>query len=580
MSQPSVTVSPQATPAAYFQRESSTETKVVGGPRKHGDEAGPLFLTEDESGNPLLSDLQYADIPLSVSDVIRFGAEHCSILRRDSDFGSVTNQLLSNPGAIGSEYDIAIADAGYLFGSRGVEAALADFDAQFTTTMNWGRNETIQNNMFLSGGINPGETLVQETAGFSASLQKTLRSGGTISLRQDWNYDGDNSTNRLFQSAYSGSLSAEFRQPLMAGHGAEVTGVAGPIGTRLEGVGGLGQGVTIAELRGQQAALQYRAQLNEWVRDVRTAYWRLVGARYVDEQARNTAKITDRAWENFQNRVSAGEEGSGTAEEAEFREFVLDARVRRVQANQDLLDADARLRRLIGMPDGATPLSTADAAPDAPVQVDYNAATAEALRRRPELQAQQLLVRSLCLQLKAAENLDQARFDIVSGYRVNGFGDSLIGGDARLADAHRNLYDGDNTGWNLGFEFFNPVGRRLAKTRKRNVELLLAKAKVVFHEQQAEVGREIAQAVRSLERSLITLQIREVGAKSAFERVESTLAKYEVDGTAGALRALIIAQQAEQDAALRLHAAKIEYASAMTELEFRRGRPMLALMDY
>ena len=70
-------------------------------------------------------------------------------------------------------------------------------------------------------------------------------------------------------------------------------------------------------------------------------------------------------------------------------------------------------------------------------------------------------MKSLRLQLQAADNLDRARLDFVSGYRVNRFGDHLSGGSSQLADAHDDLYGGDNTGWTLGFEYFSPVGRRL-----------------------------------------------------------------------------------------------------------------------
>ncbi|MBM4074784.1 MAG: TolC family protein, partial [Planctomycetes bacterium] len=44
-----------------------------------------------------------------------------------------------------SVYDPALRDTGFLFGNRGVEAALADFDANLTSTITWGKNEQYAN---------------------------------------------------------------------------------------------------------------------------------------------------------------------------------------------------------------------------------------------------------------------------------------------------------------------------------------------------------------------------------------------------------------------------------------------------
>ena len=146
-----------------------------------------------------------------------------------------------------SIYDPSIQETGVLFGSRGVEAALSAFDAQFSTTAVWGRNETIQNNVFGAGGI-PGGTLANETATVQNRLTKTFGYGGSLQLGHDVNYLGNNVQSNLFDTVYTGNVAAQYRHPLLAGAGAEFTRIAGPIGTSFGGLTGVTQGVVIARI--------------------------------------------------------------------------------------------------------------------------------------------------------------------------------------------------------------------------------------------------------------------------------------------------------------------------------------------
>ena len=111
-----------------------------------------------------------------------------------------------------------------LFGGRGVEAALADFDAQLTTSMTWGKDERLQNNPFFGG--TPGGTLTEDTGVFRNQLSKTFGAGGAFTVANDWNYSGTNVANQLFPSSYTGNIRAEFRQPLWAGAGTRFTRTA------------------------------------------------------------------------------------------------------------------------------------------------------------------------------------------------------------------------------------------------------------------------------------------------------------------------------------------------------------------
>ena len=119
---------------------------------------------------------------LSLEEAIRIALENNPIVRSSAQLVTPGNSVLSAPDRLPSIYDPAIQESGVLFGGRGVESALSQFDPNWTTSMIWGRNEQIQNNAFFGGGLQPGKTLTQETGVFNTQLQKNFANGGTFTV--------------------------------------------------------------------------------------------------------------------------------------------------------------------------------------------------------------------------------------------------------------------------------------------------------------------------------------------------------------------------------------------------------------
>ena len=172
---------------------------------------------------------------MSLGECLRLGLENSTVIRSKGAFLSAGNSILSNPNGAPSFYDPAIQETGVLFGGRGVEAALSEFDAQFATTTVWGRNELIRNNSFIDGVAGNSNT---ETASLESSLSKTFGFGGQFELQHNVNYTGLNLPLPTFASVYSGNVSARYRHPLLAGAGAEFTRIAGPIANAFGGLTG------------------------------------------------------------------------------------------------------------------------------------------------------------------------------------------------------------------------------------------------------------------------------------------------------------------------------------------------------
>ena len=456
----------------------------------------------------MLGDRSHDEIwDMTIAEAIHLALKNNKMVRTRNDFLSTGAQVFTNPDAISSIYDPAIRESGILFGGRGVESALAAFDTQLTTKMLWNNNSAIQNSQGFFNSLPAGTSLDTDTATFSTGLSKQFAYGASASLTHNWNYQYSNQPGRLFPSAYDGALRLDYRQPLWAGSGAEFTRIAGPIGDNIQGLSGVNQGVIIARINTDITIADFEISVRNMLRDVEDLYWDLYLAyRSYDSEvvARNSAL---RTWREVHARMLEGAKGGGAADEAQSRETYFDARSRAENTLQSLYSTELQLRRLLGLSanDGRI-IRPADEPTTALFVPEWHICLAEGLTRREELRRQKWNIKSLEMQLIAAKNLANPRFDFVSSYQLNGFGDNLFTnsrGDESTAEgeyssAYRSLARANQTGYGLGFEFSMPLGLRNVTAQVRNQELRLVKAREALKLQELEVSHELANAFQNL----------------------------------------------------------------------------------
>jgi outer membrane protein TolC len=508
-------------------------------------------------------------VPLA--EVLRIALDNNAIIR-DRQFLSPANPLLSSPDQTPSVFDPAIQESGGIYGGRGLDAALADFDARFSTSMLWGRDEQVQNNRFLSGGLAPGTTLMDELGLFTARIEQPLSNGGLVALSHDWDYSLNNIPNRLFGSSYAGVLRAEYRQPLWAGAGQEFTSIAGPL---YASQGTPSQGVVIARLNNEMSVADFEARMQLLLKNVEDLYWELAVAYRIYDSQRVARDNAHEIWKKVKGRADAGLAGVGAADEAQALENFHERRTATSAALADLYESEGRLRRLIGLPvnDGRL-MRPSDQPFEGEFAPDWHAALHEALSRRIELHRQQANIHSLCLQLEAARSLRSPNLDFVSGYHVNAFGDTLLGGDERpeavgLHSAYNTLLNNNQTGWNLGLEFFVPLGFRAADAQIRNLELRLAKAQVALAAQELEISHELSHALRELDRWFETAQSNFDRWQAAQRRVQAVEADYHAGRTS--LDLLLRSQVSLAEAEVAWYRGLAEYNKALADFHYRKG---------
>lgn len=522
---------------------------------------------------------------LTLAEAIRIALENGAIIKDDGSFGSPGNPLFANPNGVRTAYDIAIQESGILFGNRGVEAALADFDAQTTTTMTWGRSEQIQNSANLSLGA--GDIFVNESAQFSTQVQKQLANSGIFTLQHDITYDGNNirRPSRTFPSVYTGFARATYRQPLLAGSGAEFTRIAGPIGSNLTGVSGVAQGVVISRINADIAIADFESSIGAMVRDVENRYWDLHLFYQIYAAESIAAADALRYWERLRDRLDAGAEQLAQALE-NYHEAI--ARVQNSLA--DINENESRLRRLMGLPPrGDRIIRPVDRPTAADFTPDWDVTLAEALSRRPEIRSQKWNIKSLELQLKAAKNLVRPRLDFVSQYQVNAFGDKLIGdGDppagspSYLSDsAYESLANNLTSSWNLGFQLAFPIGFRTAHTQVRNYEFRIRKARTVLAAQEMEIYHELDAARKAIDRwyaNMASNQERLYWSRKALTEALIVLEEKNSDdngGGANTLNRVLQAHNRVRDAHVGYYQTLIEYNKAITAFNFRKGSTLV-----
>ncbi len=520
---------------------------------------------------------------LTLVEALHMAMSNNRIIRTDRQFSQAGSSLVSNPNFTSSVYDPAIQESGVLFGGRGVEAALSDFDANFSTTMLWGRNETVQNNAFFSGGLPAGSTLTQETGQFTSQLSKQFGYGGSFALSHNWNYLGTNSPGTLFPSSYAGNVAAQYRQPLWAGAGTEYTRIAGPSIPGFRGITGVSQGVVIARINNDITIADFEASVRDMLLDVESLYWDL----YLQYRLYHTVVVAHnsalRTWREAKAKLDiGGARNFKPADEAQARDqlFATRAGVEAVLSN--LYTAETSLRRLLGLPvnDGRV-IRPADQPSIAQFVPDWHISLAEGLTERVEIRKQKWNIKSLELQLRAARSLTHPRLDFVSGYQVNGFGDKLWSpGDdddvtaQGLNSAYETLTQGDQTGWNLGLEFSMPLGFRSAHAQVRNYELRLAKARETLAAQELDIAHELAVAFQNLAKQYQTAQSNLNRLNAAQSRVD--LFEAELEAGTATLDLVLRAQTSLADAERDYYTSLTDYNKAIAQLHYRKG----TLLDY
>ena len=572
-----------APPGAYERVASEIEYPVESGRTAMNADpslASPHPWTIDTQGTP-----EYWDV--SLEEVIRLALDNSKVLR---DLGGA---VVRAPTATRTTLDPALAETDPRLG---IEAALSQFDAQFTTSTFWEKNDRAVNNLFFGGGT---RLLQQDLGVFQSAIAKRSATGSLFTIRHNVDYDANDAPGNRFLSAWNTNVEAEIRHPFLQGSGTQFNRIAG-----LDSTPGVYTGVLLARLNADVALNDFEIAVRDLVSNVENAYWDLYfGYRVLDARVRARDAALD-TWRKIHALYEVERRGGEAEKEAQAREqyFRFQQDVQNALSGEPyeatrnwnglpsgafrttggVLMAERRLRLLMGLPPSDCKLlRPIDEPVLAKIDFDWCQVTDEATTRRAELRRQKWQVRRRELELVASKNHLLPRLDGVARYRWRGFGDDLFPrGDAppppdtRFDGAYSNLTSGDFQEWQLGFELSMPIGFRQAHVAARNAELLLARERAILQEQQREVVHEAADAIAEMDRAYTVLQTSYNRLVASRDQLGAVQTAYESDKAP--LDLFLDAQRRLTDAEIEYYLNRSRYSLAAKNVHFVKG----TLLEY
>jgi len=474
--------------------------------------------------------------------------------------------------AISTVYDPALVEANPRFG---VAAALAAFDARFSSSVFWEKNDTPQNVAGFVEQFRP-HIFEQDLGTFQAQLRKTAATGGTWSLTHNVGYEWNSAAGaRQFPSDWTVNLEAEFRQPLLQRNGVQFNRIAGP-----GAIPGFNNGVMIARISTDISLADFEAQVRDLVDEVERAYWTLY-LRYHTLDALREGR--DEALETWRDVHAEFVVGKGQAtDEAQAKHQYFEFRSQVQESQSQLYSAENNLRYIMGLaPADGRLIRPADEPTTAKIDFDWHEVFSEALVRNIDLRREKWRIKQRELELIAAKNYLLPQLDSVGRYRWLGMGDDLIDPTRSATpfdNAYQSMTQGDFQEWQLGLELSIPLGFRKELAGVRYAELNLTRERAILQDMELELSHQLQEAMRDLDRYHAQAQTNHNKRVAA----DTELNAWEAREQAG-MKVRDAAIDRKLDAQRRVASAKVDYYRslvmynlAVTQAHFRKG----SLLEY
>ncbi len=544
----------------YLDQATQSEHPDVEQPRLAEVEnaQAPFTLTDPfESGNFWnLSLEEVVAIALHNSKVIRsLQSINSSIDGRSSQ----PDALIGNPEPESSTtvYDSALVESNPF---SGVEGALAEFDAQLTSSLFWDTTDRPQN-VVPNPVLNP--FLVRDVVVHNLEIGKKTAGGTELFFRNVTEYDRSNNPFQPpgINSFYTTALEVEARHPLLRGRGTQVNRIP----------------IIIARIQNDISIADFEANVRNLALDVEKTYWDLA-CRYRILESNKTARDRSlEAWRDKEPNPDPVEDELRA--KAQYHSFQAQVQ----NSLRELYNTESHLRWLLGLAatDGRL-IRPTDKPTSSKVVFDWFDIHCEALIRSAELRREKWVIKQREMELIAARNQLLPDLNVTALYRWLGVGDNLTSASRNGLNfptvgstAWEGLTEGRSQELRLGFEFAMPVGFRRELAGVRNAQLGLARERSRLKDMELNVSHLLSQAVRDMDGLLNE-------AETYFNQFAATTSEIEAlkiresGGQGRQVDYLLRAYQRAVGAEILYHQAVCNYNKAIAQVHFRKG----SLLEY
>ena len=423
---------------------------------------------------------------------------------------------------------------------------------------------------FLSSG--KGVTVITSGNLFSqGGLQQLTPWGGSYLVT----FDGARGTSDAPRNPYPLSLrsnmSGIFNQPLLRNFKIDATR----------------QQLLLARDQQTVSDLQLQQRITQTSRNVRAAYYNLVGAIAGLEVAQGSLALARESLKNNQTRVEVGTMApiditSAQAEVASNEEAVI-IQESAIQSGQD------QLRTLIMNPSQpgfwTTTFKPVDQPQLARREIDVDAAVKNALANRTDIQQLKKQMNSTEINLKYAQNQKLPGVDLQARYGVTGIGgtqnqydpsgisSNIVGTSVRgFGDVVRDVFGNNFRTWSVALNVSYPLGTSPAEAAFAGTKLQQRQERTLLDQLEMGVTTEVREAARAVNTNLKRVDATRQAREFAQQRLDAENKRFSVGLSTTfelfqAQRDLARAQQNE----LR---ATIDYNQALVDFEAVQVAPI------
>ncbi|MFN9720479.1 MAG: TolC family protein [Planctomycetota bacterium] len=419
---------------------------------------------------------------LPLDEAIRLALDHSEVIR------VLTGVSATSSGQ--TIYDTAIA-------VTPIDVAKAPFDPIFRANTAFRRNDT----PFLNGAGTAitGSTSAGNISGVELADRNQL--GGTSRLAADYLWESQAAGGFDYQNVPGLELS--YTQPILAGAGFDANRAP----------------IVIARLRQEQSYFQFKNSMQGLVRDVISGYWSLVQARTELWAAESQVELLQFEYDRIAARAKVGIDARDD-KEAQAKSSLANAKARRIQTAANVLQREAALRNLVGLPpeDGIRLVPSTPPTRDR-VEFQWEEIVDTAQLRRPDLIELNLVLMADQQQLVRSRNLARPSLDAQAIHRWDGLqGRTLAGQDLSAP------FD-NNTDWTLGVTFSVPLSLRESRANLRNSELLIARDRANIQQSIHQIEHSLATTLRNIDLNLGQYEAFREAREAALRNMKAQEAK-------------------------------------------------------
>lgn len=483
-----------------------------------------------------------------VTTPLAHGGKHIVI-----DPDGLVHQALANSPAI-----LAVSQTP-LIQEQAIVVAEAGFDVEMFLQTRYDDRVDPVGNQLTTGGL---PFLEDNIWAADAGLRKKLVSGADVELKQHFGFQNSNS--RFFdpQDQGTATLSFDVSQPLMRGRG--------ECYNRSQ--------IVLAQINSNVAWDKLSEDIQQQISQLVEAYWTLYYARSVLLQKQHNVDRGRVVLEKIEGRSTLD---SLPSQIARARAAVRARETQLAVAQRDVLNAESRIRQILGSPDAfqanAPELVPVEGPVFIPNPIALEQAISEAIQQRPEVLQALGRARAAEVQQNVSRNELMPELNLLFSSYV-----AALRGESDVLGAWTDQFRASTPGFGAGLEFAMPYGRRAARARLTRQQLVVQQIRHEIDQSIHEVVADVQTAWRRVESAWQTAQASVVAIDAAHADLEQNQARWEafalIEGDlmegqnpTTLLDQLLDAQQRLVDAELTFSQAVMEYKVAEVDLKRAMG---------